>query len=380
MPLLIKSLQSYHAPNRLDSRIFIGMLLALVAGEKNLIIDVDVNELTTQFRHEGGRPLPFAKTLAQDGAGFGHKETLALAEIRVQAMVEYPSQKDVDWSRIQRPIPSKKDNEELPEDDRPGSPPAAGSFDGTFTVWPSNQTLADVTDTNSGVPSFSTTTSNSPYSETGLPSSPQQNVGMLPHVLVLTRLHKAHRSVQARIWDMIPDYDLLEGKGADSPAEHHGDRTNHVYEQDLPSGFFVIWIRLSGDKHKHVARSLLDRFALSCSADEWSEPHSEAALTGTTTATPRIDPILDSEISDIVTSLLSLPTLSVNLTSATVTDLKAFVRVSRVLFRPFTWRTELLNPEISGRQYDQRKKLQEALDQEECLRGVNLEEELASGA
>lgn len=114
-----------------------------------------------------------------------------------------PSQKDVDWSRTQRPIPSKKDNEELPEDDRPGSPPAAGRFDGTFTVWPSNQTLADVTDTNSGVPSFSTTTSNSPYSETGLPSSPQQNVEMLPHVLVLTRLHKAHRSVQARIWDML---------------------------------------------------------------------------------------------------------------------------------------------------------------------------------
>lgn len=76
-------------------------------------------------------------------------------------------------------------------------------------------------------------------------------------------------------------------------------------------------------------------------------------------------PPLRQQISDIVTSLLSLPTLSVNLTSTTVTDLKAFVRVSRVLFRPFTWRTELLNPEISGRQYDQRKKLQEALDQEE---------------
>lgn len=104
MPLLIKSLQSYHAPNRLDSRIFIGMLLALVAGEKNLIIDVDVNELTTQFRHEGGRPLPFAKTLAQDGAGFGHKETLALAEIRVQAMVEYVSVNSlhlaIGWRRL----------------------------------------------------------------------------------------------------------------------------------------------------------------------------------------------------------------------------------------------------------------------------------------
>lgn len=91
MPLLIKSLQSYHAPNRLDSRIFVGMLLALVAGEKNLIIDVDVSDLTTQCRHVGGRHLPSDGTLPQEGTSFGHKETLALVEIRVQAMVEYVS-------------------------------------------------------------------------------------------------------------------------------------------------------------------------------------------------------------------------------------------------------------------------------------------------
>lgn len=76
-------------------------------------------------------------------------------------------------------------------------------------------------------------------------------------------------------------------------------------------------------------------------------------------------PPLRQQISDIVTSLLSIPALSVNLTSTSITDLKAFVRTSRVLFRPFTWRAELLNTEITGRQYDQRKKLQEALDQEE---------------
>lgn len=76
-------------------------------------------------------------------------------------------------------------------------------------------------------------------------------------------------------------------------------------------------------------------------------------------------PPLRQQISDIVTSLLSAPNLSANMTSNSITDLKAFVRVSRVLFRPFTWRAELLNPEISGRQYDQRRKLQEALDQEE---------------
>ena len=76
-------------------------------------------------------------------------------------------------------------------------------------------------------------------------------------------------------------------------------------------------------------------------------------------------PPLRQQISDIVTSLLSLSNLSVNLTSTSITDMKAFVRVSRVLFRPFAWKAELLNPEITGRQYDQRKKLQEALDQED---------------
>jgi hypothetical protein len=74
---------------------------------------------------------------------------------------------------------------------------------------------------------------------------------------------------------------------------------------------------------------------------------------------------LRQQISDIITSLLSIPALSVNLTSTSITDLKAFVRVSRVLFRAFNWRAELLNTETTGRQYDQRKKLQEALDQEE---------------
>lgn len=81
-------------------------------------------------------------------------------------------------------------------------------------------------------------------------------------------------------------------------------------------------------------------------------------------------PPLRQQISDIVTALLASPALSVNLTSTSVTDMKAFVRVSRVLFRPFTWKVELLNPEVTGRQYDQRKKLQEALDQEEWYASV----------
>ena len=76
-------------------------------------------------------------------------------------------------------------------------------------------------------------------------------------------------------------------------------------------------------------------------------------------------PPLRQQISDLVTSLLSIPSISANLTSTSITDLKAFIRISRVLFRPFTWKAELLNANIVGRQYDQRRKLQEALDQEE---------------
>lgn len=76
-------------------------------------------------------------------------------------------------------------------------------------------------------------------------------------------------------------------------------------------------------------------------------------------------PPLRQQISDLVTSLQSIPNLSANLTSSSITDLKAFVRISRVLFRPFSWRAELLNADTVGRQYDQRRKLQEALDQEE---------------
>ena len=76
-------------------------------------------------------------------------------------------------------------------------------------------------------------------------------------------------------------------------------------------------------------------------------------------------PPLRQQISDLVTSILSVPRISANLTSSSITDMKAFIRISRVLFRPFMWRAELLNANVVGRQYDQRRKLQEALEQEE---------------
>lgn len=76
-------------------------------------------------------------------------------------------------------------------------------------------------------------------------------------------------------------------------------------------------------------------------------------------------PPLRLQVSDLVTSLLFRCTIPVALTSKSVTDLKTFIRISRILYRPFSWKAELLNPYTVGRQYDQRRKLQETLDKEE---------------
>lgn len=46
MPLLIEALKARHPTNNgFDSQIFLGLLLVLVAGERNLIVDVDVHSL-----------------------------------------------------------------------------------------------------------------------------------------------------------------------------------------------------------------------------------------------------------------------------------------------------------------------------------------------
>lgn len=76
-------------------------------------------------------------------------------------------------------------------------------------------------------------------------------------------------------------------------------------------------------------------------------------------------PPLRLQISDIVSSFVSCTTIPNRVTSSAVLDLKTFIRISRVLFRPFAWKAELLNPGVNERQYDQRRKLQEALDREE---------------
>ncbi|KAJ9113684.1 hypothetical protein QFC22_005993 [Naganishia vaughanmartiniae] len=129
----------------------------------------------------------------------------------------------------------------------------------------------------------------------------------------------------------------------------------------------------------------MDQFALSCSADLRNSAYDDVYATSKKIR-PAIDPVLDTEyiwvlrclankthmhpplrlqVSDIVTCLVSCAAISSEVTSASILDLKTFIRISRVLFRPFSWKAELLNPEVSGRQYDQRRKLQEALAREE---------------
>lgn len=91
VPLLIKSLQTYHAPIQLDSHIFIGMLLALVTGEKNLIVDVDTNQFLTQHRAGREQHSAHEETLPPDRSNDEYEQALAEVEARVEAMVEYVS-------------------------------------------------------------------------------------------------------------------------------------------------------------------------------------------------------------------------------------------------------------------------------------------------
>lgn len=76
-------------------------------------------------------------------------------------------------------------------------------------------------------------------------------------------------------------------------------------------------------------------------------------------------PPLRFKISDLISTIIHHPHLYSVFGSTSISDFKTFVRISRILFRPFAWRPDLLNLDIKGREYDQRKKLQEAMEREE---------------
>jgi hypothetical protein len=76
-------------------------------------------------------------------------------------------------------------------------------------------------------------------------------------------------------------------------------------------------------------------------------------------------PPLRFHISDLISTTVHHPELHSVFGSTSISDIKTFIRISRILFRSFSWRPELLNLDIKGREYDQRKKLQEAMEREE---------------
>lgn len=97
IPLLIAALHARHATSdKFDSRIFLGILLVLVAGEKNLIVDVDIHSLIDSYRDSLADNSP-------SGDGECNPESYALdlkqqikikieqAEEKVRDMVEFAS-------------------------------------------------------------------------------------------------------------------------------------------------------------------------------------------------------------------------------------------------------------------------------------------------
>jgi hypothetical protein len=76
-------------------------------------------------------------------------------------------------------------------------------------------------------------------------------------------------------------------------------------------------------------------------------------------------PPLRFRISDLISTTIHHPQLYSVFGSTSISDFKTFVRISRILFRSFSWRPELLDLDVKGREYDQRRKLQEAMEREE---------------
>jgi hypothetical protein len=80
-------------------------------------------------------------------------------------------------------------------------------------------------------------------------------------------------------------------------------------------------------------------------------------------------PTLRLHISDLTSAVLHHPRLHPNLSSQSLTDFKTFIRISRVIFRPFHVGPNVASSHLDelsqARQYDQRRKLQEALEGEE---------------
>jgi hypothetical protein len=93
LSLLIEALRSVHPPDHFDARIFVGLLMAIVAGEKNLIVDVDVRDLVRELKDAAEHRQPYERgTPLANGAVTSlqteFSSSIASLETRVQRTVE----------------------------------------------------------------------------------------------------------------------------------------------------------------------------------------------------------------------------------------------------------------------------------------------------
>lgn len=83
LSLLIEILQAGHpSRHKFDDRIFIGILFVLIAGEKNLIVDVDVNDLVEEYQAQ------LASQTAPSDAGLTQRDHTATSKHRVKLRIE----------------------------------------------------------------------------------------------------------------------------------------------------------------------------------------------------------------------------------------------------------------------------------------------------
>lgn len=99
MPLLIEALRTVHPKELFDAHILAGLLFSIIAGEKNLIVDVEIDdvEVDSDFMREHHGCVERLRTQERDGvfgddvprsSMTGLPDASALLETRVQRTVE----------------------------------------------------------------------------------------------------------------------------------------------------------------------------------------------------------------------------------------------------------------------------------------------------
>lgn len=87
LPLLIEALRGLQPPDQFDARIFVGLLIAIIAGEKNLIVDVDARDLARELRNSADHRQPYGGSLPLTDGSI-RSISPDLLEARVQRTVE----------------------------------------------------------------------------------------------------------------------------------------------------------------------------------------------------------------------------------------------------------------------------------------------------